>query len=396
MDKNKYKIETLMNHVGENLDGDYGAVNPPIYQSSIFARSTYEDIEAYFEGSKDGYLYSRTKNPTNDILEAKLSALANAEASITFGSGMGAISSAILHFVKNGDHIIASNNLYNPTMNFITKELKEKGNIENTIVEGDRIEDFENAIKQNTTLIYLECPSTAVFKMQEIKAIVALAKTHNIKTVIDNTWATPLYQRCIEMGIDLEVHSLSKYLNGHSDVVGGCIIGSKKDIEEIRGSELALYGAKLAPFEAFLVIRGLRTLHARLSVHTKNAKEVVEFLDNHSAVTKVYHPLSKYFNQKKLAKKQLLNYTALLSFEIDAKDVNDVKKFVNKLDLFKIGVSWGGHESLVFAPNIAILNEMTLEQAKALNVSPYTIRISLGLENSEDLINDLNDALSIL
>ncbi len=396
MDKKQYKLDTLMNHVGEDLNKEHGAVNPPIYQSSVFARSTYEDIEAYFEGAKEGYLYSRTKNPTNDVLEAKLAMLANAEASITFGSGMGAISSAILSCIKNGDHIIASNNLYNPTMNFITKELKEKCNIESTIVEGDKIEDFENNIKENTTLIYLECPSTAVFKMQDIKAIAKLAKKHNIKTIIDNTWATPLYQRCIEMGIDLEVHSLSKYLNGHSDVVGGCIIGSKEDIEGIRNSELALYGAKLAPFEVFLVIRGLRSLHARLAVHTKNAKEVVNFLDNHPKVTKVFHPLSKYFAQKELAEKQLLNCTALLSFEIDAKDTSDVKKFINELNLFKIGVSWGGHESLVFAPNIAILNEMTLEQAKSLNVSPYTIRISLGLENAEDLINDLNDALEIL
>jgi cystathionine beta-lyase/cystathionine gamma-synthase len=306
---------------------------------------------------------------------------------------MGAISSAILHYIKHGDHVIASNNLYNPTMNFLTKELKKKANISTTIVEGDKIEDFENAIQPNTSLIYLECPSTAVFKMQDIQAVVALAKKHNIKTVIDNTWATPLFQRCIEMGIDLEVHSLSKYLNGHSDVVGGCILGSKKDIEEIRNNELALYGAKLAPFEAFLVIRGLRTLSARLAVHAKNAKAVVEFLDNHPKISKVHHPLSKSYPQQELAKRQLLDYTALLSFEIDAKQVEDIKKFMNHLNLFKIGVSWGGHESLVFAPNIAILNEMTLEQAKMLNVSPYTIRVSLGLENSEDLIQDLANAL---
>lgn len=390
--KDNYDIETTINITGEDFNQEHGAVVPAIYQSSIFARASYEDIEDYFE-NKNGYLYSRTKNPTNDILEQKLAVLANAESALTFASGMGAISSAIMHYVNANDHIICVNNLYNPAMTFISKDLAEKYAVEYTVVEGDSIEEFENAIKENTKLIYLESPSTAVFKMQDIEKIVELAKTHNIKTIIDNTWATPLFQRCIEMGIDLEVHSLSKYLNGHSDVVGGCVLGKMKDIEEIRNSQLAQFGAKLGPFEAFLVIRGLRTLVARLNIHTASTKKIVEFLDNHNKVVKVMHPLSISYAQKDLAKKQLLNYTGLLSFELDAKSLKDVQCFINELKLFRIGVSWGGHESLVFAPNIAILNEMSIEQAKKLNVSPYTIRISVGLEGVNDLINDLKNAL---
>lgn len=390
--KDNYDIETIINITGEDFNQEHGAVVPAIYQSSIFARASYEDIEDYFE-NKNGYLYSRTKNPTNDILEQKLAVLANAESALTFASGMGAISSAIMHYVNANDHIICVNNLYNPAMTFISKDLANKYAVEYTVVEGDSIEEFENAIKENTKLIYLESPSTAVFKMQDIEKIVELAKKYNIKTIIDNTWATPLFQRCIEMGIDLEVHSLSKYLNGHSDVVGGCVLGKMKDIEEIRNSQLAQFGAKLGPFEAFLVIRGLRTLVARLNIHTASTKKIVEFLDNHNKVVKVMHPLSISYAQKDLAKKQLLNYTGLLSFELDAKSLKDVQCFINELKLFRIGVSWGGHESLVFAPNIAILNEMSIEQAKKLNVSPYTIRISVGLEGVNDLINDLKNAL---
>jgi cystathionine beta-lyase/cystathionine gamma-synthase len=389
----KYKTNTMLCHLGEDRIGSKGAVVPPIYQNSLFTFKDWDAIDKAFDDPVNNCIYTRGKNPSVAMVEEKLAKISNGEKAKLFSSGMGAITSAILHYVKTGDHIITINNIYGPANNFINVYLKEKFNIEVTYVSGKNVEDFEAAIKPNTKLIYLESPSTAVYILQDIKAVADLAKKHGIKTAIDNTWATPLYQKPLEMGIDLEIHSCSKYIGGHSDIVAGVIIGKEKDINDIFLTEHALFGAKISPFEAWLIMRSLRTLPMRVRQHQESAMKVAKFLEAHNKIKEVLYPGLESFEQYDLGKKQMTGFTGLLSFIIDTEDLDSIKNFVNSLDLFHIGVSWGGHESLIFAPAIGYLKELPPEQFKNMGISLGTMRISVGLEDAEDLINDLSQAL---
>lgn len=387
------KDKTMLIHYNEDRSKYQGAVVPPIYQNSLFVFENWDAIDIAFDNPTDNYIYTRGNNPSASIVEDKIAKLCGGEKAKLFASGMGAISSAILHYVKAEDHIITLKNVYGPANNFISTYLKSKCNIESTFVLGKDIKEFEDAIRPNTSLIYLESPSSAVFTLQDLEKISALAKKHNIKTIIDNSWATPIFQKPLELGIDMEVHSCSKYIGGHSDVVAGVIIGKEKDIDEIFINEAALLGAKVAPFEAWLILRSLRTLPFRMKEHEKNTIAVANFLNNHEAVKKVYYPGLEDFDQYELGKKQMSGYSGLFAFELKTEDLDKIKKFVNALEFFKIGVSWGGYESLVYAPAISYLKEMTPEQFKNLNISLGTIRMSIGLEDSEDLIDDLSQAL---
>lgn len=388
--------ETMLLHYGEDKKDYKGAVVPPIYQNSLFTFEDWDSIDKAFDDPVNNCIYTRGKNPTVSIVEEKLSKLAGGEKSKLFTSGMAAISSAIMHFVKPNGHIITLKNIYGPANNFMGSYLKEKMNIEVTYISGKDINEFRESIRENTCLIYLESPSSVVFSLQDINEISKLAKPHNIKTIIDNTWATPIYQKPLKMGIDLEVHSCSKYIGGHSDIVAGVVIGSEKDIKDIFEKEHALYGGKVAPFEAWLIMRSLRTLPIRLAKHQENALQVAKFLESHPKVKKVYYPGIKSFEQYELGKKQMDGYTGLMAIDLDCKDLDKIKAFVNRLEYFYIGVSWGGFESLVYAPAISYLKEMTPDKFDAMGISLGSIRLSIGLENYNDLICDLEKALSIL
>lgn len=385
--------KTLLIHHKEDHSNYQGAVVPPIYQNSLFVFKDWDAIDQAFEDPVNNSIYSRGRNPGVSMVEEKLAKLCHGEKAKMFSSGMGAISASILHFVKANDHIITINNVYGPTNNFIRHYLKEKSNIESTFIKGKDIQEFEDAILPNTKLIYLESPSSAILSLQDLEAIAKLAKKHNIKTVIDNTWASPIFQKPLDLGIDLEVHSCSKYIGGHSDIVAGVIISKEKDIDEIFSNEAALLGAKMAPFEAWLILRSLRTLSIRMKEHQRNTMEVIQFLQKHDAVEKIYYPGIPTFDQYELAKRQMSGFSGLFAFELKSNDLDKIKEFVNNLHYFKIGVSWGGHESLVYAPAISYLKELTPEQFKAMNISLGTIRMSIGLEDSEDLINDLERSL---
>lgn len=374
-------------------EGGNGPVVPPVYQSSLFTFESWEAIDKAFDDPFNNYIYTRGNNPSVSLVEEKIACLCGAERAKLFASGMGAISSSILHYVNCGDHIISIKNVYGPANNFMNVYLKEKCNIETTFVEGKKIEDFENAIRENTKLIYLESPSSAVFSLQNIKQVVALAKKHNIKTIIDNTWATPIFQRPLEMGIDLEVHSCSKYFGGHSDIVAGVVVGKEQDIKSLFDREHAFLGAKMSPFEAWLILRSLRTLKIRMMQHQENALAVAKYLNNHPKVKKVMYPGLENFDQYDLAKEQMKGFSGLMGFVINSDNLDDIKKFFNSLKCFRIGVSWGGHESLIYAPAISYLKEMPKEQFDAMGISLGVMRISVGLEDYNDLIADLDEAL---
>lgn len=390
----KNNLETILAHYGEERDKHNGAIVPPIYQNTLFAFESWDHIDNAFSDPINNNIYTRGNNPSVSIVEKKLAKIAGGEKARLFSSGMAAISSAIMSCVKANCHVITLKNIYGPAMNFLDNYLRAKFNVDVTFVSGESVEEIENAIRDNTTLIYLESPSSAIFSMQNLKAIAELAKKHSVKTIVDNTWATPIFQRPLELGIDLEVHSCSKYLGGHSDIIAGVIIGSAKDIDSIYQNEFLLFGAKMAPFEAWLLMRSLRTLPMRMERHQNNALKVAYFLENHPKIKSVNYPGLKSHPQFELGKEQMKGYSGLMSFVIDSEELADIKNFVNSLEHFSIGVSWGGHESLIHAPAISYLKEMTPEQFKSTGLSLGVMRVSIGLEHIDDLIEDLSQALT--
>lgn len=389
----KHKPETLLSHHGEDRAAYKGAVVPPIFQNSLFTFSDWDAIDQAFDDRANHYIYSRGKNPNVQMVEAKIAAIAGGEQAQLFPSGMAAITACCLHCLNPQDHVIAIRNLYGPANNLLSNYLAKKMGITTTFVSGERLEDFEAAIQENTKLIYLESPATAVFSLQDLAAVGRLAKSKGIKTMIDNTWATPLFQKPLELGIDLEVHSCSKYLGGHSDIIGGVVIGKAADIEEIFLNEYELLGAKTAPMEAWLLMRSLRTLPMRMERHQHNAMAVARFLADHPAVRQVTYPGLPNFPQYELAQKQMSGFTGLMSFQLKTEKLDEIKQFVNSLELFQLGVSWGGHESLVYVPAISYLKELSEEQFAGMGISLGDVRISVGLEDAEDLVRDLEQAL---
>ncbi len=390
------KTETMISHFAEDREKYEGAVVPPIFQNTLFTFEDWNAIDAAFDDRINTSIYSRGRNPGVNIVEMKLAKLAGGEKSRLFASGMAAITAATMHFLNAGDHVIVIKNIYGPANNLISVYLKKKMGIEITFVSGDSLDEYEEAIRPNTKLFYLESPSTAIFSIQDIPAICKLAKSRNIKTILDNTWASPIFQKPLEMGVDLEVHSCSKYIGGHSDVVAGLIIGNAHDIDSIIINEFELLGSKIAPIEAWLLMRSLRTLPLRMKAHQENAIKVADFLETHTKIEKVNYPGLKSFSQHKLAKKQMSGFSGLMAFKLKTDDLDKIKTFVNSLKLFKIGVSWGGHESLVYAPAISYLKELSLEQFEGLGISLGDMRISVGLENADDLIDDLKQGLLMI
>ncbi len=394
--KKEQKIETALSHHGENRADYAGAVVPPIFQNSLFTYESWDAISEAFDKRAESYIYSRGNNPTVRIAQEKIAKLAGGEQAILFGSGMAAISATVLHCVQKDGHIIAIKNLYGPANNLIFSYLKEKMNISVTFVGGKEVAEFETAIQPNTDLIYLESPSSGVFSLQDIPAVAKLAKQHGIKTMIDNSWSTPFFQKPLAMGIDFEVHSCSKYIGGHSDIVAGVVIGSKELLGKMFRREYEWIGGRIAPMDAWLITRSLRTLPIRMKAHEKSAMSVATYLENHPKVEKVNYPGLRSFDQYQLGQRQMTGYTGLLSFRLKTTDLTQVKAFFNGLNLFKIGVSWGGHESLIYALAISYIKELTPEQFAATGLAYGDMRISIGLEHTEDLIGDLEQALELI
>ncbi|MBM7682138.1 cystathionine beta-lyase/cystathionine gamma-synthase [Pullulanibacillus pueri] len=298
---------------------------------------------------------------------------------------MGAISAVFLSLLQSGDHVLFVNNIYGPTSQLL-KHL-EKFNIEHDVVDHN-MKNVESAIKDNTKIIYVESPGTMLMKFVDLKALATLAKSRGIITAIDNTWATPLYQKPIELGIDLSIHSLTKYLGGHSDVVGGAVIGSHELIDTIFEYGHQLNGSVLGPFDAYLILRGLRTLPVRMAQHQANVSKVIEYLKQQEDVTAIHHPYVESGEMQTIVNSQMLGYSGLLSFELRQAHFEGVSKFIDALRLFKIGVSWGGFESLVNSP---IKNDNEA-QLKEQGIPLGLIRLSIGLEGAEAQIADLDQA----
>ncbi|WML48562.1 PLP-dependent aspartate aminotransferase family protein [Neobacillus sp. PS3-34] len=377
---NNFSDHTLLTH-DQHDDKHQGAVTHPIYQNSLFTFDTVEDYEKARETLVDSYLYTRGNNPTVKILEERIAALEKGEQARCFASGMAAISSAILSTVQSGDHIICVDQAYGPTREFLSEYLT-KFNIHTSFVDGSSIEEIKDAAQHNTKLIYLESPTSLLFELQDLTACVSFAKEIGAKTIIDNSWATPIFQKPLLMGVDLVVHSLTKYMSGHSDVVAGVIVGSKELIYSINKNEHLLLGGILSPQNASLILRGMRTLAIRMEQHQKSAFEIANFLEEQPFITKVNFPGLPSNPFHSLAKKQMSGFGSLLSFET-ALPYEVVREMVNSLRLFRIGVSWGGYESLA-----------TLHRKNDSNTP--VVRLYIGLENPEEIKADLTAAFQVL
>ena len=384
--------ETDLQHLGEDRASG-GPAAPPLYQTSTFTFPSWAAIEAAFDDRTEAFLYSRLGNPTVRLAEQKLAALAGGERARLFASGMAAISAAILSCVDAGDHVVAVRNVYGPASNLLEGYLSQKMGLGVTFVGGEDPAEFDSAIGDQTRLVYLESPSSSVFGLQDVAAVARVARARGIRTVIDNTWATPLYQKPLAMGVDLEVHSVSKYLGGHSDLVGGAVIASAEAMGALAVAEGELLGATMPPFEAWLLLRSLRTLPVRMRQHEASGLQVARFLEEHAAVRRVLHPGLESHPQHELARRQMVGTTGLLGFDLATDDLARVRAFVDALDVFGLGVSWGGHESLVYAPAISAARELPPERFAELGVAAGTVRISVGLEHPDDLVADLDQAL---
>ncbi len=385
---NIYKYqENICAHFAEDDIGSYKPMVPSIVQTSTFSFDTYEDFLNICEDEKNNYMYTRGTNPTTEILEKKLAQLEGGERCKVFASGMAAITATLLTLLKQGDHILSLNTIYGQASGFMKSMIKY--GISYTNISVNSIDDIKENIQNNTKIIYMESPSSQYMEILDLESISEIATEKGIITIIDNTWATPIFQNPIKHGIDVVIHSCSKYIGGNSDVVAGAVISTNKIVDDIFDFGHQNLGAVNSPFNSWLLLRGLRTLPMRVRQQEVAVKKVIDFLLQDDRIKKVYHPYCANDEQRALAEKYLAGYTSALSFVIKEDNFHKLKKFVNSLKIFKIGVSWGGYESLIL-PAFKGNNE---EKLKERNMSKMHIRIYIGLENVDSLIKDLKQAL---
>ncbi len=381
-------LSYILNELGEERENYFNAVAPPIIQTSNF---TFKNVAGFRKALADEYyatLYSRGNNPTVDILRKKLAALDGAEDALVFGSGVAAIATPILSFLNQGDHVVSVARPYSWTIKLFERLLPKFG-ISTTFVDGTKVENFENAIQPNTKLIYLESPNTFTYELQDLQSVALLAKSNGILTMIDNSYCSPINQQPYKMGIDLVAQTATKFIGGHSDVVAGVVTGSKAMIKKIFDAEFLNLGGTISPMNAWLLIRGLRTLPIRLQRVCDSTKKVIAYLESHPKIEKVIFPFHPAFPQYELAKKQMKDAGGLFSVVLKVNTLEEVEAFCDSLKHFFLAVSWGGHESLVipaavgFAPN----------EFEASNQNHRLVRLYIGLEDPDYLIADLKQAL---
>lgn len=370
----------------EDLSARHGAMMPPVVQTSLFAFSTLDELVAGLSAEHENYVYSRGQNPTVEVLEKKLAALERGESCKCVASGMAAVSIVMVGLLETGDHILFVNQTYGPTLQ-LAEHLSRFGITHDVVLELS-LDSISAAIRPETKLIWMESPGTMLNRVVDVPGVATLAKEKGILTAMDNTWATPLLQKPLTRGVDLVLHTCTKYIGGHSDVMGGAVIGTAELMEQIFYRSYLLLGASLGPSDAWLLIRGLRTLPARLRNHEENVLVVGEFLQDHPKVKKVFHPA--FAPDTALVQSQLKGFTGLLSFELMNDEFETVKNVIDSLRLFHIGVSWGGVESLVITP----AREGNAGALSARGIPRGLIRISVGLEDSATLVEDLGQALA--
>jgi len=384
-------LSEILTHLGEERSKYFNAVSPPIIQSSNFAFESLEQFRLDVQDELANHIYTRGNNPTVEILRKKLAALEGAEDALVVASGAGATAMAVLANVKAGDHVVCVKNPYSWTKNLMVNFLPRFG-VTHTFVDGTDTAHIEAAIRPNTTFMYLESPNTMTFELQDLRACAALAKRRGIVTLIDNSNCSPLFQRPIEYGIDLVMHTGTKYLNGHSDVVNGVICGSKKMIRKIFETEIMTLGNIVSPHDAWLIIRGLRTLELRVKHSFESALKIAQWMESHPKIERVLFPWLPSFPQYELAQRQMSGCGGLITVFLKTGSIEKVEAFFKKLERFLFAVSWGGHESLVM-PMAAFYNISGRDHPPY----PFTlVRFYIGLEDPAWLLEDLEQALEAI
>ena len=378
------KFNTKTIHGGQSLDTSYNAIMPPIYQTSTYAQSS--------PGNHKGYEYSRTHNPTRNALERSFASIENANYGLAFASGLAAID-AIIKLLKPGDEVISTNDLYGGTYRLFTKIFSIYG-IKFHFVGMHDLISIEKLINQNTKLIWTETPTNPMLNIIDIAGLSTIAKKHNILLAVDNTFATPYLQRPIDLGADIVMHSATKYLGGHSDVVLGAIMLNDKELVDKLHFIQNASGAICGPQDSFLVLRGIKTLHVRMQRHCENTKKIAEFLNSNARVDHVYWPGFDFHKNHDIANKQMDDYGGMLSFKVKSNNNRDVFRILERLKIFTLAESLGGVESLCGHPASMTHASIPKEEREKSGLSDSLIRLSVGIEDSEDLIQDLSQAIN--
>lgn len=384
-------LETRAIHAGRIGDPSFGSLATPIHQTSTFIFDDVQQGSNRFAGEEQGYIYSRLGNPTVRELEQKMAALENTEDAAAFGSGMGAVSATLLANLKQGDHLVASSALYGCSFALINHKFADFG-IEVTFVDITDEKEVEEAIKDNTKLIYFETPINPNLVCVDMEMIGAIAKKHRLLTIMDNTFMSPVLQQPSDYGMDLIIHSATKYLNGHGDVIGGIVCGSAEQIGHIKMTTQKDMGATMSPNDAWLITRGLKTLSVRVERHCDNAEKVADYLEGHGDIEQVYYPGLKNHPANHLIGTQMKRAGGIIAFEV-AGGFDDAVRFMNHLELCHIAVSLGDAETLIQHPASMTHSTYTPEERSEAGISETLIRISVGLEHPEDIIADLDQAL---
>ena len=392
MEMKKLGLGTTAIHAGA-LKNLYGTLAMPIYQTSTFIFDSAEQGGRRFALEEAGYIYTRLGNPTTTVLEDKIAALEEGEAGIAMSSGMGAISSTLWTVLKAGDHIVTDKTLYGCTFALMNHGLTRFG-VEVTFVDTSNLEEVKNAMKENTRVVYLETPANPNLKIVDLEGVCKVAHTNpNTLVIVDNTFATPYMQKPLKLGVDIVVHSATKYLNGHGDVIAGLVVTKQELADQIRFVGLKdMTGAVLGPQEAYYIIRGLKTFEIRMERHCKNARTIVDFLNKHPKVEKVYYPGLETHPGYEIAKKQMKDFGAMISFELKG-GFEAGKTLLNNLKLCSLAVSLGDTETLIQHPASMTHSPYTKEEREVAGITDGLVRLSVGLENVEDIIADLEYGL---
>lgn len=389
--KKSLHFNTQLVHAGNNPDTEHGALSTPLYQTSTFAFDNCDQGGRRFAGEEEGYIYTRLANPTVTQLEERMAVLENMEAAAATSTGMAAVSGVLLAMLSCGDHLIASNAVYGCTFALLNEQFPRYG-IEVTFVDMADHHAIEAARRNNTKVVFLETPVNPNLAVYDLEFVGRFAKQHDIVSVVDNTFLTPYLQRPKDFDIDIVLHSATKYLNGHGDVVAGVICGSNEHIAQIKHTTLKDIGGTMSPFDAWLIIRGLKTLAVRMERHCENAEQVAQWLESQSGVKTVYYPGLASHSGHRFIGSQMKGAGGVIAFELDG-NLEHAKAFADSLSLFKIAVSLGDAESLIQHPASMTHSSYSPEARIEAGISDNLLRISVGLEQVEDLINDLDQAM---
>lgn len=392
--KTSWRFNTQVIHGEQSPDKETGAISQPVIPAVAYSFPDADAAVDIVSGKKTGTYYGRFGNPTTRTLEKKVAMLENAEDALGVSSGMAAISIALLAFLKNGDHVVVTKDVYGGTHKFLT-QLAPRFGISYDFVDCNCLDELKCAIKGNTKALYIETPSNPSLTLVDIEAVSKIGKQYNIPVIVDNTFMTPYLQRPLDFGADIVVHSATKYLNGHGDVIAGFICGQKETIQYMRQEIMGDLGQSLNAWESFLILRGLKTLGLRMKQHCQNAQLIAEYLENHPNIQKVYYPGLPSHPQYDLARRQMKGMGGIVAFEVKG-GIEAGKEFISALNLAMISFSLGDPETLIQHPASITHSSIPEESLKDFGIPKGLIRLSSGLEDSEDIIQDLEQALASL